>query len=345
MVGGSMTTKNAEIKVLEQDEVCVLYNLKVNEELLNMILNVGQNFCRERAQRLFDLLENFGRDFSIIYEQYLNALEKNRTALANELVKTMRDKQTALVNDILSTEGGHLLAEVAEQKGVRIDWQKIPLSVINDMETFDFLLKKGYDFNQQQDFEEKKVVLSDYHLALLARYEYQTILQYDTLMEWVAFRNQLIENYKYDVVEYNNPQTLPEDKEALKKAIDFAVTEYENIKQQIPLFCKRINHSVAHYFMHEGCVEHAIKNGFLSQENEEKISWSMLMDSVGDMLIRCDKIKKICAFFEGQSKDVTGSLDEAEVYNCALLETLAASGGSMPVYDLSVTEDEITEEE
>ncbi len=306
--------------VYEAPEVCKLYETKTYEELHKAALTVTQDFGKERGIAISEILEKWMDGFSKDYDKYLESVRGRKKQQATKQVTEMRKKQEQLPIDILGVEGGYIVADVIEKKGIKVDWQKTPINVINRVKDIEFLTKKGYDFNQKQDFNGKKISFADYHRAFLAHYEELVVKDYNYLMKLVEYRNKLIVEYKKDKEEYKNPETTAARKKELEEELEADNQAYLKLRNAIPVAYKKVDGLMTEYFKHGVCLDHAVRNNLLSDDNLKKVDVETLTESMRNMFARDTRMKKLKTLIDkGQVNNTTNTQQDAlaltEEYN------------------------------
>ncbi len=292
-----MARKKSNIKVLSHNKICKLYDEKVNKELLDMCVKVSEKYGRGVGGVMIKRLDAWTEEFSELYNKYLDALHDRNVKLGDKYIKDMRQTQDMLVGDIVASKGGYMVADIIEKKGVSVDWQKTPVNYIDDEDTINFLVSKGYDFNKEFVSNNIKLGFTDYHLALMADNEQKTVQYYNKLIDVVKRRDNLIDEFQKNRDEYEDPETTQKRKDELWKKMIADNDIYLKIEEVIPSLYKQVDGTMANYFIHAGCLEQAIEKGLLSQENLQKIGIDTFKESINNMLGRSQKMKQIKEFF------------------------------------------------
>ncbi len=303
-----MAKKDSKIKVLAHNEVCKLYDVDVNNELLERCVEVSERYGRGVGSVMIEMLDDWTEEFTELYNKYLDALRERDIQSSKKYIEQMRETQATLVDNIVACKGGYMVADLIESKGVAVDWTKTPINYINDENIINFLADKGYDFNKEYTFGDIKIGFTDYHVALMADNEHKTVNYYNKLLEIIERRDKLISGFQKDKEEYLKPETSEERREELREKMVADNDVYLKMQKAIPLLYNQVDGTMLQYLLHAGSLDQAMKKNLLSEENLEKINVNAFEESVANMLGRRAKMKRIKEFFiDGQTNN---SLDE-----------------------------------
>ncbi len=290
------TKRTIQTKAVDFEKISKIFGDGENGAYKNMV-NAASNLPKESAQSVLQYMDNFNQNFGAIYKEYIHQFYDGDKKEANILFNRLNQLDNQLINQIMTVEYAYPVLEVAEKKGVKVNWQDMPVYVINDTKVMDFLKGKGYDFNAVQMHNGAKMDFTDYHLAFATHYEGETVQKYNQINEVIKRRDELLADFAKQNKEYNDPQTSAERKQVIYQNMLVANKEFLGIEKQIPIMYKETDKAMKGFFTHSGCLDYAVEKNLLTPENIEKFGLEKLHVSMGNMAARHERMEKIREFF------------------------------------------------
>ena len=293
------------------------------------------------ATQLTDYMGDYGEKFNKCYRlEYLKYMYKtpNRKK-ENESLEKMKQMDKELIEQLMSVDEGYKPLAVAEKNGAKIDWNKVPLTAILSPGYIDFLAKKGYDFDAKRTVNGVKTDFTSFNLTLMSVFENQTYERYEDVVKAIEEHNRIIRSGKPLLQEYRSPETTEKRKQEILKEMDKSQKAFDAVLQSMPAKCDAVNESMNRYYIHAALLEHAIiTNKYVSPENIKKVNPDKLLESIGGMNYRREKMEKINKAFNSKQTSKTdekeqGSLMTASVYGSeGVFGTLASAENGKAVY-------------
>ncbi len=261
-------------------------------------VKVSERYGRGTGAKIIDRIDDRTHEFSRLYDQYLNCLTARDLKSANVKIEEIKKSEVRLVNDILLMQGGYMVLEVAEKHGTKVNWQAVPVNLIDNEHIINFLTQKGFDFNKDNDYG-NNIVMSfvDYHVALMADDEHKIVKYYNTLIDIIKKRDKLIEGFQKDKAEFKAPNTSAERKKELMTKMKSDNEVFLKIEKVIPSLYEQVNKTMGEYFIHADSLDQVLDKKLFSEESIKKVDPATFEGSISNMLGRSKKMEEIKAFF------------------------------------------------